>query len=42
VYNEKMNFIFGMVQCFLLMFTLFISVFKPWKKKKADNRNITE
>lgn len=33
LYNERMNFIFGMVQCFLLMFILFISVFKPWKRK---------
>jgi uncharacterized membrane protein len=40
LYNQKMNFIFGMVQCFLLVFTLFVSVFKPWKKKKvpADSR----
>jgi hypothetical protein len=40
LYSERMNFIFGTVQCFLLIFTLFISVFKPWKKKKvpADSR----
>jgi len=37
LYNEKMNFIFGVVQCFLLMLTLFISVFKPWKKKNVHN-----
>jgi hypothetical protein len=37
VYNEEMNFIFGMAQCFLLLLTLFISVFKPWKKKKAHD-----
>ena len=42
LYNEKMNFIFGMVQCFLLLFTLFISVFKPWKKKKTDDKKIAE
>jgi hypothetical protein len=34
LYNEKMNFIFGMVQCSLLIFALFVSIFKPWKKKK--------
>jgi uncharacterized membrane protein len=37
LYNEKMNFIFGLVQCFLLLITLFISVFKPWKKKKVPD-----
>jgi hypothetical protein len=37
LYNEKMNFIFGLAQSFLLLFTLFISVFKPWKKKKAHD-----
>jgi uncharacterized membrane protein len=42
LYNQKMNFIFGMVQCFLLIFTLFISVFKPWKKKKADDKKMAE
>jgi uncharacterized membrane protein len=35
--NEKMNFIFGMVQCLLLLFTLFVSVFKPWKRKKVHD-----
>jgi uncharacterized membrane protein len=34
IYNERMNLMFGMVQCFLLLFTLFVSVLKPWKKKK--------
>ena len=33
-YNEKMNLIFGSLQCLLLMVTIFISIFKPWKKKK--------
>lgn len=33
LYNEKMNLIFGSVQCFILMMTIFISIFKPWKKK---------
>ena len=34
LYNEKMNLIFGTVQCLLLMITIFISIFKPWKKSK--------
>jgi len=34
LYNEKMNLIFGTIQVLLLMFTIFISVFKPWKSKK--------
>ncbi|MDB9823081.1 hypothetical protein OAC89_05200 [Deltaproteobacteria bacterium] len=33
LYNQKMNFIFGGLQCLLLMITLFISIFKPWKRK---------
>jgi hypothetical protein len=35
LYNERMNLIFGGVQCFLLIITVFISIFKPWKTKKA-------
>lgn len=42
LYNERMNFIFGMIQCILLMCTLFISVFKPWKKKKVHNTDNKE
>jgi glucose uptake protein GlcU len=34
LYNEKMNIIFGSVQCLLLIITIFISIFKPWKNKK--------
>lgn len=34
LYNEKMNLIFGSVQCFILMITIFVSIFKPWKKKE--------
>jgi uncharacterized membrane protein len=34
LYNQKMNLIFGGIQCFVLMITLFISIFKPWKKRK--------
>ena len=35
VYNQKMNLIFGGMQCLILMITVFVSIFKPWKKKKA-------
>jgi uncharacterized membrane protein len=35
VYNQTMNLIFGALQCTLLMCTIFISVLKPWKKKKT-------
>jgi uncharacterized membrane protein len=35
LYNERMNFFFGGVQCLILIITLFISIFKPWKKKKV-------
>lgn len=35
VYNQKMNFIFGGMQCLILMITVFVSIFKPWKKKKV-------
>jgi uncharacterized membrane protein len=35
LYNQRMNLIFGSLQCLLLMTTVFISVFKPWKKKKS-------
>ncbi len=42
LYSEKMNFIFGLVQGFLLIFVIFISVFKPWKKKKAQDKNVIE
>jgi uncharacterized membrane protein len=34
LYNQKMNLIFGSMQCLVLMITVFISIFKPWKKKK--------
>jgi len=35
LYNQEMNFFFGGVQCLILIITLFISIFKPWKKKKV-------
>ena len=31
LYNENMNLIFGVVQCLLLIATIFISTIKPWK-----------
>jgi uncharacterized membrane protein len=31
--SQKMNIIFGGIQCIILMITVFISIFKPWKKK---------
>jgi uncharacterized membrane protein len=39
LYNQKMNLIFGGLQCVLLMCTIFISVLKPWKKKKAKGQD---
>ncbi|MGD9161213.1 MAG: DUF2269 family protein [Desulfobacteraceae bacterium] len=34
LYNQKMHVIFGVVQVLALIITIFISVFKPWKKKR--------
>jgi len=34
LYNEKMNLIFGTIQVLVLMITMFISIFKPWKSLK--------
>jgi len=39
LYNQKMNLIFGMAQVSLLLITIFISVFKPWKPKKTGKDN---
>ena len=33
LYNQKMNLIFGATQILVLMVTVFISIFKPWKKR---------
>ena len=33
LYSQNMNFIWGGLQTFLLMVTVFISIFKPWKSK---------
>ena len=35
LYNEKMHIIFGTVQTLVLIITVFISVFKPWKSRKS-------
>ena len=35
LYNERMNLIFGTLQVLVLMITLFISIFKPWKSEKT-------
>jgi uncharacterized membrane protein len=35
LYHQRMNLIFGTLQCLVLMVTVFISIFKPWKKKKS-------
>lgn len=35
LYNQQMNLIFGCLQCLVLIVTVFISIFKPWKKKPA-------
>lgn len=38
LYNEQMNFTWGCVQVAVLLATVFISIFKPWKnlRKKSD------
>lgn len=36
LYNEKMNLIFGCIQVLVLMITIFISIFKPWKSAKSS------
>ncbi len=33
LYNQKMNLVFGTVQVSVLVATVFVSIFKPWKKK---------
>ena len=34
VYNQKMNLFFGIIQCMVLLVTVFVSIFKPWKNKR--------
>jgi len=36
LYNQRMAFMFGMVQTLVLLITLFISIFKPWKNIGKD------
>jgi hypothetical protein len=38
LYNQKMNVILGGIKCIVLMITVFISISKPWKKKKSKNQ----
>jgi len=38
LYNENMNLIFGATQIMVLMITVFISIFKPWKSSGTKNR----
>jgi len=38
LYNQQMNFIFGALQCLVLLITVFISIFKP-KKKRDINKS---
>ncbi len=38
LYNERMNIIFGALQGLVLIVTVFISIFKPWKSKKAKDK----
>jgi uncharacterized membrane protein len=40
LYNEKMNFIFGTIQVLILMTTIFIPIFKPWKSRKTKDKPI--
>ncbi len=39
LYNQKMNLFFGGIQCLILMVTVFISIFKPWKKTNELKMN---
>jgi len=34
LYNQQMNLMFGTLQVLVLLITIFVSVFKPWKGKK--------
>lgn len=39
LYNQEMNFVFGGIQCAVLLITVFISIFKPWKRKKLRTKS---
>lgn len=38
LYNEKMNVVFGGIQVLVLIVTMFISIFKPWKAKQGKTK----
>jgi hypothetical protein len=38
LYNQLMNLIFGSLQCLLLMITIFVSIFKPWKNLRKASK----
>lgn len=38
LYNEKMNLVFGTIQVLVLMITIFISIFKPWRSIKSKKK----
>ena len=38
LYNQRMNVLFGSLQVLILIVTVFISVFKPWKSSKAKKQ----
>ncbi len=40
LYNQRMNLFFGTVQVLILMITLFVSIFKPWKSKKETKKTV--
>jgi len=40
LHSEKMNLIFGTIQVLVLMTTIFISIFKPWKSTKTKKKTI--
>jgi len=39
LHNERMNLMFGALQVLVLMATVFISIFKPWKAKRAQGKS---
>jgi len=41
LYNQQMNAIFGILQVTLLLVVIWISVFKPWKQRKANTKEHT-
>lgn len=39
IFNQRMNFWFGTLQCLVLMATVWISVFKPWRTPAKRNES---